>query len=212
MLDDLMELTSRRLPERVSDVEAQVSWLLGIRGDFAAALEVAQRAMRRIPSAQLSRRLFAYVAQNLSYLLIELGRWDEAAGFLAEARSIYSLGWTAFELDVEAVRFACYRGDLGEAEETLRLLWGRVPANESDALSFVSRGAYARVASANLAAHQGRPEGVRHQLAPLWAVPDLEEESDRMWRPLLVAARAEADLARRVSTALQDWSFPALEL
>lgn len=89
VLDGLVDLTTSRLPERVSDVEAQLCWFLCFRGDLAAGLGVAERAMGRIPSSNTSNRLFAYVAQNLAYALIELGRWDEADQWLTEARAAY---------------------------------------------------------------------------------------------------------------------------
>jgi DNA-binding CsgD family transcriptional regulator/tetratricopeptide (TPR) repeat protein len=197
VLDDLVELTTTRLPERLSDAEAQLCWFLCFRGDLAAGLGVAERAMRRIPSSGLSNRLFAYVAQNLAYALIELGRWDEADRWLAEARTAYPHGWTAVEIQAESVRLACYRGDTAAADALAAAMWDAVPRDERDALVALGRGGTARIARATLAAGRGDVAGVREQLAPVWAVPGLREESDSVWRAVLVAASAEADAATR---------------
>jgi len=193
VLEGLVELTTSRLPERVSDVEAQLCWFLCFRGDLASGLSVGERAMRRIPGPNMSNRLFAYVAQNLAYALVELGRWDEADHCLIEARAVYPHGWTAIEIQAESVRLACYRGDLTAAQELAEALWRSVPRDERDDLLSVGRGGTARIAGATLAAAKCDLPRVRELLAPVWAIPDLREETDSVWRAVLLAASAEAD-------------------
>lgn len=197
VMHDLLELTSERLPERVSDVEAQISWYLCFRGELSAGLAVAERAMRRIPSAALSSRLFAYVAGELAYALIELGRWDEADHWLQEARAAYPHGWTAFELHAESIRLDCYRGDMTSAADLADELWTLVPHDERRELLSLGRGGVARMMRAMVAAAQGEVASVRHLLAPIWRIPGLAEETDIVWRAVLVGAAAEADATNR---------------
>ncbi len=192
VVHDLLKLTSERLPERVSDVEAQLSWYLCFRGEISAGLAIAERAMRRIPSATLSSRLFAYVAGNLAYALVELGRWDEADHWLGEALRAYPHGWTAFELHAESIRLTCYRGDVAVAAELADELWALVPHDERRELVSIGRGGRARIVRAMVAGAQGDVAEVRQLLAPVWAIPELREETDVAWRAVLVAAAAEA--------------------
>jgi DNA-binding CsgD family transcriptional regulator/tetratricopeptide (TPR) repeat protein len=198
VVDRLLELTRERLPERVSDVEAQLCWLLCFQGDLPTGLAVAQRAMRRIPSAAMSSRLFAYVAQNLAYALIELGRWDEADTWLTDARGAYPQGWTAVEIQAESVRLASYQGNLVMADEFAEALWRSVPSDERGSLTAVGRGGTARVVRAAIAGSRGDAGQVRELLAPVWEIPGLEEETDSVWRAVLQAAGSEADAAARL--------------
>ena len=198
VLDTLEELTSTRIPERVSDVEAQLSWYQCFRGDLASGLATARQAMRRIPEPEMSPRLFAYVAQSLAHALIESGLWLEAETWLAQARTAYAEGWTAFEIKADSARLACYRGDIDAAVALVESLRDSVPRDERGALRAVGRGGRARMAGAQVAAMQGDIATVRQLLAPVWQIPDLESQTDSVWRAVLLAAGAEADAARRL--------------
>jgi DNA-binding CsgD family transcriptional regulator/tetratricopeptide (TPR) repeat protein len=197
VLDGLVELTTKRMPERVSDVEAQLSWFLCASGALVDGLAVAERAVRRIPSPQMSSRLFAYVAQNLAHALIELGRLEEAKRWLDDATQVYPEGWTAFQVRAESVHVACCLGDLEAAQATADALWELVPYDERGPLTGLGRGGRARIALATLAATKGEVARVRESMAPIWVIPDLRDETDSAWRAVLMAARAEADEARR---------------
>ena len=198
VLDTLAELTSTRIPERVSDVEAQLSWYQCFRGDLASGLATARQAMRRIPEPEMSPRLFAYVAQSLAHALIESGLWLEAETWLAQARTAYAEGWTAFDIKADSARLACYRGDIDAAVALVESLRDSVPRDEQAALRAVGRGGRARIAGAQVAAMQGDIATVRQLLAPVWLIPDLESQTDNVWRAVLLAAGAEADTARRL--------------
>ena len=117
VLNGLVELTTSRLPERLSDVEATVLVpLLSRRPGVGAECRRACHATYS-PIPDMSSRLFAYVAQNLAHALIELGRWGEAEVWLTQARAGYPRGWTAIEIQAESARLACYRGDFLPPEE-----------------------------------------------------------------------------------------------
>ena len=96
-------------------------------------------------------------------------------------------------LDVLAGILACYRGDLSAAQQAAQAAQSRLPDRE-DRVWPAIRG-WVRWLHAEIGAARDDSNEVRDQVSPLWEIPGLEIASDIMWRPLLVAARLEADLA-----------------
>ena len=108
-------------------------------------------------------------------------------------------GWTAFEIKAESVRLACYRGDAETAAALVESLARLRAARRAGGIAGSGpRGARPDQPAPQVAAMQGDTATVRELLAPVWQIPDLESQTDCVWRAVLLAAGAEADNARRL--------------
>ena len=178
--------------------------LLRLRGQHAAALDVAlagERAAARL-GMRASFGRFMYV--NAADDLLRLGRWTEAAQRLAEAERM-ELGLTTAALHHGiAGHLHALRGERETAraqlEQALRLAGRGLPAE------FVTP---IRAAWAVLSLAEGDPEGAgRHVDA---ALQSIGTEKDPFYTPPLhwLGVRAEADIAERARGLRRDAQFAA---
>jgi DNA-binding CsgD family transcriptional regulator len=190
-LESIRPLVTSRLPDQLVDYEISGATYRFAVGDLTGSTACSERALDAIGNPRFSPRQFAKAIDVLSMAMFELGRWDEADQRLEQARSVHLTGWTAANLDLTEVLLAAYRGRLEQADVLVAKMWARIPVPASDAESNVV--AFARHAGAATAAVRGDLSAVRSYVLPLLSDPMFRVMRDLVWRPMLVAARAEAD-------------------
>jgi DNA-binding CsgD family transcriptional regulator len=194
LLYDALALARATSPATAPFVVGNIVSGLLEQGDAREALRVGEAELRRISEPRLARRTWGLLAENVAQALDRLGLWDEAEQFLAQSRSILSVGWFGVWLDADAADLACRRGDLRRAE----ILAARVQAQArrvgddtwiGDRLSALGP----RIALLNA---RGDVKGLRHLLMPIWSFPGVEY-SEWAWHFLLIGIGAEAGNAVR---------------
>ena len=192
---ELLPSVRTRFPSEASEIEADCAWWLCCLGKYQEAQEMGLRAVNGIARPEQARRTWGVGTAHLCAALIARGRWDQAASRLDQATSVGVTGTRGSVLDVLSGILACYRGDLSAAQRAAQAAQSRLPDRE-DRVWPAIRG-WVRWLHAEIGAAQDDLNEVRDQVSALWEIQGLEIASDIMWRPLLVAARLEADLARR---------------
>ena len=192
---ELLPSVRAQVPSEASHLEADCAWWLCCLGRYQEAQEVGLRAVNGIARPEHARRTWGVAMAHLCAALIARGRWDQAARRLDQARSLGVTGTRGAVLDALAGILACYRGDLSTAQQAAQAAQSRLPDREGQVWPAI-RG-WVRWLHAEIGAARDDTDEVRDQVSPLWEIPGLEIASDIMWRPLLVAARLEADLACR---------------
>lgn len=195
MTEEVLPSVRLTFPSEASVFEADCTWWLCCLGRHEDAIEVGTRALHGIGRPEQARRNWALATANLSAALMATGKWDQVAERLDHARTLGVTGTRASVLDVLAGILACYRGDLSSAEEAARAARAQLPGQENQVWPGI-RG-WVRWLYAEIAAGHDDIDAVRHQVYPLWEIPGLEIASDILWRPLLLAARLEADLTHQ---------------
>jgi DNA-binding CsgD family transcriptional regulator len=182
-----------QFPAEASALEADCAWWYCCAARYAEAEEAASRALQEIGHAEMARRTWAVATAHLAAAWLATGRWDEAAAQLAPAVAVGVTGTRRVVLDVLTGILACQRGDLSvarrAADSAHTQLAGRVEG------VWPSIRAWAAWLDAEIAAARDDAGSLRETSYALWRVTGLTIASDIAWRPLLVAARVEADLA-----------------
>ena len=191
---EMLPSVRAQFPAEASLLEADCAWWLCCLGKYEEAQEMGLRAVNGIARPEQARRIWGVAMAHLCAALIARGRWDEAARRVDRARSVGVTGTRGAVLDVLAGILACYRGDLSAAQQAARAAQSRLPDREGQVWPAIR--SWVRWLHAEIGAARDDSDEVRDQVSPLWEIPGLEIASDIMWRPLLVAARLEADLAR----------------
>jgi DNA-binding CsgD family transcriptional regulator/tetratricopeptide (TPR) repeat protein len=191
----MLPLARVRFPAEASHLEADYAWWLCCLGRYPEAEEVAQRALSTLGRAEQARRSWAVATAHLCACWVAIGRWDEAAARLAQTRDLGFTGTRGAVLHVLAGILAGYRGETKQAEEAAVAAQSLLPSEEATAWPAIR--AWVTWLRMEVAAARDDAEALRALLAPLCQMPGLETASDVAWRPLLLAARVEADLACR---------------
>ena len=192
---EMLPSVRTRFPSEASEIEADCAWWWCCLGKYQEAQEMGLRAVNGIARPEHARRTWGVGMAHLCAALIARGRWDQAARRLDQATSVGVTGTRGAVLDVLSGILACYRGDLSAAQRAAQAAQSRLPDRE-DRIWPAIRG-WVRWLHAEIGAAQDDVDEVRDQVSALWEIQGLEIASDIMWRPLLVAARLEADLACR---------------
>jgi DNA-binding CsgD family transcriptional regulator/tetratricopeptide (TPR) repeat protein len=174
----------------ISVIESNCTYSLCLLGRFQEAAEMGRQALRRLRDPHLARWAWVHATENLCTALFELGEWDEAEDILQTSRELDVLGEGATELEIVDGLIRCYRGDPEAADACLQSALTK-QASHSSTEHFIAP--LVLWLSAEVAMACGDVASAEDRLAPLWRNGRPEEGHGGMWRPLLVAARLEAD-------------------
>jgi DNA-binding CsgD family transcriptional regulator len=178
-------------------VLGEIEWVCGLwlmcEGRFEDAKQVFERILTRLGDPRLAPAAWVDAARDLGEVFLVLGKWDLAQDLsdrLAELPSIPG-DRTVWEAKLAGV-LACQRGDLDTAQHWAQTARTQVPPNE-ESWWLPVRASY-RLLRAQIAQGRGDLHAAREELAPLWHAPGTDRLPD-IWRPLLLGAQIEADLA-----------------
>lgn len=171
--------------------ESNLSWELSNLGRFGEAADLARQSLLRLGEPYLARGIWAFVIENLSFALMEMGAWDEAATRLDQARELDVRGRTRVVLDTTAGMILSYRGETSVAEELLMVARQQFPdaARTAPDLHLTMEWLAGAIAVGRHDLH-----AARGHLLPLLDAPETCGD-EVLWRVLLLAARVEGDAA-----------------
>jgi DNA-binding CsgD family transcriptional regulator len=192
---ELLPSVRARFPAEASQFEADRAWWLCCLGRHPEAEETAQRALNTLGTPEQARRTWAVATGHLCASWLATGRWDEAAARLAGTRDLGISGTRGAVLRALAGILASYRGETKSAEQAAIAAQSLLPTDEASAWPAIRT--WVRWLRMEVAAAHDDVTALRTLVAPLCQMPGLETASDVAWRPLLLAARVEADLACR---------------
>jgi tetratricopeptide (TPR) repeat protein len=200
--DEAMAMFADILPEARTtfspatlQTEASHAWCLNGLGRYNEAIDVTERALRRIGSIDLAGGAWIQLVEPLCEAHIALGEWDTAARKLREVEAIQPVRlWSNNLLG----KLLSDMGQSDQADQIARRAWRQLQPGESRGP--MRARVWIRGLSAHLAAVRREVRHVRELVRPLWAMRGLETESDEAWKVVLCAIRAEADAATRASS------------
>ncbi len=176
--------------------ESNLSWELCTLGRFREAADLVRQSLQRLGEPYLARGTWAFVVENLSLALLELGAWDEAERRLDQARELDVRGRTRVLLDTTAGIIRCHRGDTSAAQELLAVARHEfLDAAHTAPDLFVSMEWLAGA----IAAGRHDLDTARAHLLPLLDAPECRSD-EALWRVLLLAARVESDAAAETTS------------
>ena len=195
MLNDQLVMAGDSVPIEASVLEAESAWWLCSLGRYREAIDVGLHAQHLIGASEHARRTWALATAHVVTSLLNVGRWADAETQLAEVTMTGVAGPRGAVLDVLTGVLACYRGKPQDGLEALGAAQARLPSGAWQ--SWPPIRAWLGWLDAEVALGRDDVQELRRNLIPLWNLTGLEIASDIAWRPMLVAARFEADLASR---------------
>jgi DNA-binding CsgD family transcriptional regulator len=191
----MLPVARAEFPAEASQFEADLAWWLCCLGRYPEAEETAQRALSTLGQPEQARRTWAVATAHLCSCWVATGRWDEAATRLASTRDLGITGTRGAVLHALAGILAGYRGSTKPAGEAASAAQALLPTDETTAWPAIR--VWVGWLRMELAAARDDVSTLRSLETALCRLPGLETASDVAWRPLLLAARVEADLASR---------------
>jgi DNA-binding CsgD family transcriptional regulator len=172
--------------------ETNAMYRLSMAGRFREAVELGLVTIRRLRSPLLARRNWDYVCGALAESMIELGRWREAEEFLTQTRASGSEGIYLRSLELLSGVIHARTGDTESATRAIDAAVAATSAPGMAAADFIQL----QIASldAELALQRGDLERTRVTLSEFLTRPAYRGDPE-LWRPLLLAARVEAELS-----------------
>ena len=192
LLLDLLPEVRRRFPvSLVATWESNTVHRLAEVGRFHEALDIGLPGLQRLGSPQLAPRLWSVAAENVTHVMIELGRWPEADTYVSEAERPAPPGVSSYWVGLDAGVLHCRRGRYAQARRRLETVEAPLPESLSSWLPDICVGRLQLSAELSLA--EGDAAGAWEVLAPVWRRTNLHTQPN-LWQLVLLAARADADL------------------
>lgn len=182
-------------PNSAAPLEAECSWWLCSLGRHQEAVEVGLTALDRIGRAERARRTWAVATAHLCVAQLSMGRWDLASIRLGQARSEAAAGTRGAVLSAVRGVLSCWEGDLAAAEAAAEAARGQLPDDVDRVWPAVR--AWLGWLEAETTVGLDDIDELRRRMSPLWGMDGVEVASYVLWRPILLAARFEADLTGR---------------
>ena len=176
-------------------VESGMVGSLCRQGRYVEAAELGRGILRRVAAPDQARWMWRHAHEELIPVLLEVGRWGEIDALLQTGPTVDTFGMTGVALDILQGLLDCYRGDLDGA--SAREASAR--AKSSGVTSFavkvqIELELEIATLAAHIAAARGDLTSARRHLEPLWQLTEQQRRTMPMlWRPMLLAARLEAD-------------------
>jgi DNA-binding CsgD family transcriptional regulator len=183
------------------EVESERGRWLYFAGRYREARSFLEGTLSRASDPELAGDYWANAGTALCEVLFALGEWDAEQPQLEQVQQIAlrpgSAGEDVVPLARTAGELAISRGDTDTANRWVEIARANLPTDEEKAQMEIRMPP--RFLAAQIAVHGNDLVTARDELAPVWHAKGYERVPD-MWRPLMLAAHIEADLAASATT------------